>query len=319
MKLMTQKMHEIDVDAHAKLIYDARQNSPLRNSERTIDGIKESLGQLIEQGESHAMIVAQDEDSNALLGQLLMWLEWGEMAISHPWQPIIHPEANQEEVAVALIEHSKTLIKTKNKTRVETWLEIKTDNEEAMSSIFIPWYKKSGFILKAEEYYMNTPYSRLNELDYSIPAGVDVVSMDEVTNEEIMGSVLETFRQGSDKWFISMTESQQEGSARAWFKRDETFDTDSSIVFIENGKIIGYNVMRIEEGLVEVGPIGVLPAHRGRGLGRALLLESTRRLNSKNPETVWLTVSTENTSACNLYSSLGFDNKYRILIYTWMP
>jgi len=318
-KLKIQKMHEIDIDAHSRLIYESRQSSPLRSDERTVDGLKNAVEEMVSQGESHAMIVAQDEESNELLGQLLVWLDWGEIGVSQPWQPIVHPDVDQEVVAVALIEHAKLLLKSHSLTRLEIWMELKSEQDETMSSIYVPWYEKSGFNLKAREYFMNTQYATLNELNYSLPNGIEVVSMADVSNDELMDIVLETFRRGSDKWVMSMTESQQLGSAEAWLKRDKTFDSDASIVFMDEGKVIGYNVMRLEDSSVEVGPIGVLPSHRGKGLGRALLLESIRRLKSKEPESVWLTVSTDNAPAFKLYSSLGFENKYQILIYTWMP
>ncbi|MHA2025605.1 MAG: GNAT family N-acetyltransferase [Candidatus Thorarchaeota archaeon] len=319
MKLKIRKMDEIDIDAHARLIYDARQNSPLRSDERTIDGLKTALKERVEQGESHIMIVAQDKESNELLGQLVVWLDWGEIGVSLPWQPIVRPESDQEVVAVALIEHSKLLLKSHPLTRLEIWMELTSEQVDAMSSIYVPWYEKSGFNLKAEEYFMDTQSSKLNELDHSIPNGIEVVSMADVANDELMDIVLRTFRSGSDKWVMSMTDSQLEGSAIAWLKRDETFDNDASIVFMDDGKIIGYNVMRNEEGSVEVGPIGVHPSHRGKGLGKALLLESVKRLKTKESQSVWLTVSTDNAYAFKLYSDLGFENKYQILIYSWMP
>ena len=319
MILIIQEMHEIDVDAHARLIYNSRQNSPLHNDERTVDGIKTALEQMIGQGEAHAMIVAQDEDSGELLGQLLMWLEWGEIGVVRPWQPIIHPEADQEAVAVALIEHSKKLVETNAKTKLEIWMELTSEQIEAMKSIVEPWYQKSGFVLTAKEYFMDTQYSKLSDLKYSIPKGIEVESMSDISNADLMDIVMESFRSGSDKWVLSMTESQLEGSANAWMKRDDTFINDASIVFKDDGNIIGYNVMRNEDDSIEVGPIGVLPSYRGRGLGRALLLESARRLASKPDQSVWLTVSTENNPAFELYSRLGFKNQYQILIYAWTP
>jgi len=318
-KLKIQKMDDIDVDAYARLIYESRQNSPLRSEDRTIDGLKNAMKEMVGQGESHVMIAAQDEPSNKVLGQLVVWLDWGEIGVSLPWQPIVHPETDQESVAIALIEHAKLLLESHSLTRLEIWMELKSELDKAMSSIYVPWYEKSGFNLKAKEYFMDVQFAKLNELNYSLPNGIEVVSMADVSNDELMDIVLETFRRGSDKWVISMTESQQVGSAEAWLKRDKTFDSDASIVFMDEGKVVGYNVMRLEDNSVEVGPIGVLPSHRGKGLGRALLLESVRRLRSKEPESVWLTVSTDNAPAFKLYSSLGFENKYQILIYTWMP
>ena len=166
---------------------------------------------------------------------------------------------------------------------------------------------------------MDTQFTSLRNLDYSIPDEIEIASMSEISNDEIRDVVYETFRTSSDKWVMSMTQAQLKSSVESWLKRDETFNVDASIVFMDEGTIIGYNVMRLEDNSIEVGPIGVLPAHRGRNLGRALLLESINRISSKNQQTVWLTVSTGNTPAYKLYSNLGFINRYEILIYSWIP
>ncbi|MHA2153596.1 MAG: GNAT family N-acetyltransferase [Candidatus Thorarchaeota archaeon] len=319
MKLKIQNLQEIDLDAHAQLIYSSRQNSPLRRDERSVDSIKKALGDMAKQVDAYVMIVAQEEKTSKLLGQLLVWLDWGEIGVSMPWQPIIHPDNDHESIALALIEHSKTLLQNHSLTRLEIWMELTSKEIDAMSSTYIPWYEKSGFGLKAKEHFMDNQYSALKAIQYSIPSGIEVTPMTNITNNELKGVVLDTFRSGSDKWFSSMTRAQQEGSADLWLKRDETFDKDASILFTEDGKIIGYNVMRNEDESVEVGPIGVLPSHRGKGLGQALLLESVSRLGMKEPKSIWLTVSTENSFAYELYTRLGFVNKYQILIYTWMP
>lgn len=319
MKLAILKMSEIDIDAHASLIYKSRQNSPLRNNERTVEGIKKILEQLINQGEAHVMLVAQDEDNGDLLGQLLMWLEWGELGVARPWQPIIHPEVDQDTVATSLIEYSKNLIETHSKTKLEIWMEISNKQVEDIQPIYERWYQQCGFVLNSKEYFMDTQFTSLRNLDYSIPDEIEIASMSEISNDEIRDVVYETFRTSSDKWVMSMTQAQLESSVESWLKRDETFNVDASIVFTDEDNIIGYNVIRLEDNSIEVGPIGVLPTHRGKGLGRVLLLESINRIKPKNQQTVWLTVSTGNTPAYKLYSNLGFINRYEILIYSWVP
>jgi ribosomal protein S18 acetylase RimI-like enzyme len=319
MKLKIQNLQEIDLDAHAQLIYSSRQNSPLRNDERSIESMKKALGELAKQGDAYAMIVAQEAKTSRLLGQLLVWLDWGEIGVSMPWQPIVHPDTDQDSISIALIEHSKKLLETYPLTRLEIWMEITNDQFEAMRPTYEKWYEECDFSLKAKEYFMDTQSAQLSAMVHSVPEGIEVASIADVANNELMDLVIKTFRSGSDKWVMTMTDSQLEGSAKAWLKRDETFDNDASIVFMDDGKIIGYNVMRNEGDSVEVGPIGVHPAHRGKSLGKALLLESIRRLKKKESQSIWLTVSTDNAYAFKLYSDLGFENKYQILIYSWIP
>ncbi len=311
-------MQEIDVDAHANLIYKSRQNSPLQSDERTVERIKQVLEDLQKQDDAHAMIIALDERSGELLGQMLMWLEWGEIGVTRPWQPIVQPNVDQETVAIALIEHAKKLVETHSKTKLEIWMEITDEQVKAVQPTYENWYQQCGFKLNSKEYFMDTEYSKLKELEYSIPEEIKVISMSNFTNKQLEDIVFETFRNGSDLWVNSMTDSQLNGSVEAWLKRDETFNPEASIVLSKDGSIIGYNVMRIEEDSIEVGPVGVLPAYRGKGLGRSLILESIHRFPEKQ-QSVWLTVSTGNTYAHRLYSQLGFENRYTILIYAWTP
>jgi mycothiol synthase len=60
-----------------------------------------------------------------------------------------------------------------------------------------------------------------------------------------------------------------------------------------------------EQGVVDV--LGVLRAHRGKGLGRALLLEGMRALRRRGCTHLMLGVDSENpTGALRLYESVGF-------------
>ena len=53
--------------------------------------------------------------------------------------------------------------------------------------------------------------------------------------------------------------------------------------------------------------IGVIPEHRGRGLGRCALMAGLRYLKSRGAEEVDLTVDGDNREACDLYESVGFE------------
>ena len=198
-------------------------------------------------------------------------------------------------------------------------MELRNEQAEVMKEIVESWYKSAGYVLQSDEYFMDSELENLKELEYSIPEGIEVVPMSEITNDALKEIVFETFRASGDEWVGSMTDSQLEGSIEEWLKRDETFLPDASIVLMKSDEIIGYNVMRFEDESVEVGPVGVLQSYRGNGFGQALILESTKRLTVDQQGSVWLTVSTGNTAAFNLYCRLGFVKRYPILIYQWTP
>lgn len=52
--------------------------------------------------------------------------------------------------------------------------------------------------------------------------------------------------------------------------------------------------------------VGVIPSHRGLGLGRALVLKSLGGFRQARIRRVYLEVTAENTTAVRLYHSLGF-------------
>lgn len=82
---------------------------------------------------------------------------------------------------------------------------------------------------------------------------------------------------------------------------------------------IGYNAIeRLTDGTAKgwVRTLAVVPEHRGRGLGRALLLASMAALRKEGMERVHLSVDTDNESgALQLYSSAGFTEDGRMIVY----
>lgn len=53
--------------------------------------------------------------------------------------------------------------------------------------------------------------------------------------------------------------------------------------------------------------VGVVPEHRGSGLGRMLVLQALRGFRGAGLQRVYLEVTAENEPAVNLYRSLGFE------------
>jgi ribosomal protein S18 acetylase RimI-like enzyme len=66
------------------------------------------------------------------------------------------------------------------------------------------------------------------------------------------------------------------------------------------------------QGLAQAGSlgaiqnVGVTPAHRGRGLGRALVLKALEGFRQAEMNRVYLEVTAQNSAAIELYLSVGF-------------
>ena len=65
--------------------------------------------------------------------------------------------------------------------------------------------------------------------------------------------------------------------------------------------------LRVSHRVGSIQNVGVVPAHRGFGLGRALLLQSLAAYDRLGIRTVRLEVTAANRPAVRLYQSLGFN------------
>jgi len=65
----------------------------------------------------------------------------------------------------------------------------------------------------------------------------------------------------------------------------------------------------------DFGPVGALPAHRRRGLTRAVLLEGLRRMRAHRMDRVCISTGVSNVPALQLYESIGFRIVNKVLDY----
>jgi ribosomal protein S18 acetylase RimI-like enzyme len=73
-----------------------------------------------------------------------------------------------------------------------------------------------------------------------------------------------------------------------------------------NNKIIGKVHLEISDGIGGIFGLGVLPQHRKKGYGRAILVGAIEKLREKNSKDIMLQVEAKNSNALNLYKSCGF-------------
>ena len=71
-------------------------------------------------------------------------------------------------------------------------------------------------------------------------------------------------------------------------------------------QIIGKAHIELSSDVGGIYGLGVLPEHRGKGFGRAILMMAVEKLKEANAREIKLQVVTENSNALNLYKSCGF-------------
>lgn len=96
-------------------------------------------------------------------------------------------------------------------------------------------------------------------------------------------------------------------------KFPETF-----VVAEEDENLVGYIMCRIEAGLSSFGlgglikkghvvSVAVLPEHRRKGIGEALIAQAMEGMRTYNAKQCYLEVRVTNEEAVSLYKKLGFD------------
>jgi ribosomal-protein-alanine N-acetyltransferase len=93
---------------------------------------------------------------------------------------------------------------------------------------------------------------------------------------------------------------------------------ETFVVADEDGKIVGYIMCRIEMGLSNFGlsgvskkghvvSVAVLPEHRRKGVGKALVLRALDGMRGYGAKHCYLEVRVTNQEAISLYKKLDFD------------
>lgn len=71
--------------------------------------------------------------------------------------------------------------------------------------------------------------------------------------------------------------------------------------------VIGKIRVNFREHSAFISGFGILPEYRGRGYGKAALIEAVRIINAKKIEEIELDVECKNSTALNLYKACGFE------------
>ena len=111
---------------------------------------------------------------------------------------------------------------------------------------------------------------------------------------------------------------EQRDMDRAEFERrasSDWFDATGLFVAEQGGNVIGFHWTKVDEGMGEVYVLAVDPDHHGTGLGAALLRRGLDHLADVGVNAVELYVEEANAGALDLYTSAGFAEVGRDVLY----
>jgi ribosomal protein S18 acetylase RimI-like enzyme len=91
---------------------------------------------------------------------------------------------------------------------------------------------------------------------------------------------------------------------------------EASLLARVDGELVGLANLGLRGADAWVGGVGVVPAHRGTGVGEALMRGLIAEARSRGVERLWLEVIVENTVALRLYEKLGFAHVRDVEVWT---
>jgi mycothiol synthase len=181
---------------------------------------------------------------------------------------------------------------------------VKTIRAGSVKDELTEFYKRKGFNEWRYTYLMRRDMARtLSSIE--VPEGITIGITDFDKEKGEIRQVLYTGFKESDEHIDDMMEYYDNALS------EDFFDPNGVIVACTTGgDIVGLCIALVHPAMKDTGHIAwltVLKKHRGKGLGRALLLEGLRYLNEHAVKNTQLSVDLENPSALKLYEDCGFD------------
>lgn len=118
------------------------------------------------------------------------------------------------------------------------------------------------------------------------------------------------FTAGFEAYLVPIAQPPEALAARV---RAEQIDLHASSVALVHGQRAGLCLLAVRGRRVRVAAMGVTAAHRGRGVGRALLDAAVGAARAAGARVLLLEVIGQNTAAVALYESAGFTRARRLV------
>lgn len=116
-------------------------------------------------------------------------------------------------------------------------------------------------------------------------------------------------------YFGDDSDEENEADVKNGIILPEDEEKRGNIIYLVQNEdnVIGKVKLQLINGITGgIYGLGVLPEHRSKGYGRAILLKSIEKLKEAKAAEIMLQVATENSKALNLYQSCGFQETSRM-------
>ncbi|MFW9967656.1 MAG: GNAT family N-acetyltransferase [Candidatus Thorarchaeota archaeon] len=312
---MIYSMRDVDTEALARVAFQARQVSERKNADLSVDKIRNALDSAADD-DNLKVILCRSDKSEEMLGWLSLHTRYARMVFIGEWHPEVVPSDNYGIVARKLIREAKKATKNMGRERLEVQFNKITSRVRPLLRKYEDWYREEGFRYASEETYMEAAVTddlpELQEL-----GNLTVQRISEISNDDLMGPFFDSFLESKNGLFLSLTKDQQIDAFNYWFSRSRQFIDEASICVFEKNQVVGFMVVREEDGRPFVGPIGVHPNHRGKGIARTLLTKGINAIRKQGFRRVALEMDILNMPAMNLYKQFEFQSIHNSVYYYW--
>ncbi|MFX1261956.1 MAG: GNAT family N-acetyltransferase [Promethearchaeota archaeon] len=308
-------MRDADTAALAKVTFQARQASVRGSPDFSVARFKESLDAAADD-DNLKVLLCMSNGSEDLLGWLSLHTGFARMVFIGEWHPEVLPSDSYGVVARKLIREAKKETRRMGRERLEAQFNRITSRVRPLLHRYEGWYREERFRYATEETYMeasiNENFPEFEEFDE-----LDIRHISEISNEDLFEPFFDSFLDSKDGLFLSLSKDQQMDAFNYWFSRTRQFVDDATLCTLDNDRVTGFIVVREEEGKAHVGPIGVHPKHRGKGIARNLLAKSMDSIRRQGFKKVALEMDILNTPAMKLYQQFGFQSIHNSVYYYW--
>ncbi len=312
MDIQAYSWKDVHLDALASFSYSVRQQEKRLAADSSFDSFLKSLEEMATNSQI-IPIIAYSNDQ--IVGWMAVYTGFGKIAFIGKWHPIVRAGSDQDTIAKELLQVSIDFVRREHFER----LEIELIGINAQTEI---WYQKQKKWYEALGMYIATEEARIERtLDISslpkpsFPSSFLTKSITEVSNQELRSPFFIMFDNANDRIWLDQTEDQKQITYEYWLNRDRPFVHEASHVLFKEDKIVGLTVVRPEEGISKLGPIGLLPSFRKKGLGCKLMKLSLHGAAQSGFTKMHLEYDVTNQPAQKLYSSLGFHQIARQVYY----
>lgn len=309
------KFKDVDIPKLASFMFEATKDTVFHREGQTRESLEESFMRMAN-NENVLVLIATTEGK--IVGVLRVFVVFPEMVVAANWHPKIHHVDTREEIAMEMIQFCKEYVKENGFKRFEMNISpIKQEHAEVFRE-YKSWCEKSGLYRASEEVFLQVDLEnhQLPTAQPSLPEGFRFENIDDVTNEDIEGLVFDSFANGSDRLFADLTISQQKIVFNIWFSRNRPFHR-STILVMKDDEMVGFNVVRVNDDSAHIGPVGVIPKYHRKGIMKAVLHESIKRLQEDGINIGRLEADRSNEPAITLYTKFGFKKQYDQEYFAW--